>query len=857
MSGAALIVDDEVAGILLRETTTAGAAIVAHALAGPKFREELFKLGITPPVSNPAPVPASPEASIYELLNEQRLLRTEINHRISKDLDRLVLLRSGGQFSSAWEGLTAAIHTIDKSHASDEQKAAYYYLAAIWSLEEQNGMSEKYLNHALSYYRELDMRIYLSERALREKDLERAMDVLDPVDSIEILNQKAKCLCNSGNFDEAIQEYSDHPKFSPNCLSSELLALSNLALGAYNNALHEIGVQLHNHPDFPNLLRIKGIIHWEMALEEIGVHLSNFRCVFVNPYYFKPTGAQQKLLKDAMFDFQKALDHCEVPMEREWFYASILSLATMLPSEDELRWLWKMEEEYPVSPLAIYYRAIFNKGFSDKQVEDYLALDDGHSTCAPAYYQAKFYLLKSLGRCEEAVECLKRHECEISSGDEDLLLDLQFHIALDRKDFRAARAIASRESDPIARERYNLAVDVSESKRTSKKTASSLVNLARKSQLPVDYNNAYQYLRKSSNWNKALQMANEWYKVDQSLAVLLWRADALTNYGRETKALQLIERIVKRGYLSPEVLRIKVRCLHRLSRLDEVLDVIESVKIEERDYELVLDKADAFIIRGEVSSAIRCLRSYIDKGYRNKTIYEKLISLLEMDDFNEAFSYLKKMKEAYPEDKLVLQRYCLAGSISGNHVSAKDWAEAQELIASGYSYVKSYTIDEAIKIINELKENASQVRTSYYNLDIPLCALSDRASRGEMSLRLFFQWKMGFFGSAPALCANNITSSAPKAGSKIVLDFTAVVAAFEMGILSDACKQWQCRISPGLISLILNEILAHNSIQPSQEKASEQLLKDFDKSRINFVQPPSMPANATLYGLFGCPRRRK
>lgn len=847
MSGAALIVDEEIAGILLQETATDGTAIVAHALAGPKFREELLKWGITPPVSTPAPIPSSPEVSTYELLNEQRLLRTEINQRLSKDLDRIVLLRSSGQVSSAWEELTSAIQTIDESHASDEQKAAYYYLAAIWSLEEQNSISDNYLNHALSYYHELDTRIYLSEKALKERDIARAINILAPIDSIAILNQKAKCLCSNGDYDEVIREYSVHPEFSPNCLSSELLALSNLAIGAYENALRVIENQLCNHPSFPSLLRIKGIIHCEMALKEIGVRLSDFRCVFVNPYYFKPTRAQQNLLKDAMSDFQNAMDKCELSKEREWFYAAILSIATILPSEDELRWLWKMEEEYPVSSLAIYYRAMFNKGFSDKQAEGYLALDNGHSTYAPTYYQAKFYLLKSLGRFEEAAECLEIHEWEISSGDEDLLQDLQFHIALDRKDFRAARNIASRESDLIARERFNLAVDVSESKRTSKKIASSLIGLARKSQLPMDYNNAYQYLKKSSNWNKALQMANEWYKVDQSLAVLLWRAEALTNYGRETKALQLIERIEKEGYLSPEVLRIKVRCLHRLSRLDEVLDLIESVKIEEQDYELVLDKANAFIIRGEVDSAIKCLRSYVDKGFKNKTIYEKLIALLETDDLNMAFSYLMKMKDAYPEDKRILQKYCLAGAISGNHVSAEEWTEAQKLIASDYSFVKSYTVEEAIKIIDEIKENAAQMRTSYYNLKIPLCALSDKISHGEMSLRLFFQWKLGLFGSAPALCANNISNFVPEAGAKIVLDFAAIAAAFEMGILSDACKRWQCRISPGLTSLILNEIKAHNSIQLSQEKENKQLLRDFDKSRINFVQPPSMPTTATVY----------
>lgn len=118
MSGSALIIDNEISGILLREHKVNGEAFSGLALAGLAFRRILNDLGVSVNVDNHYSSKTSNGVeTICRLNRENTLLRAELNLVQNRKLSEIMEIHLLGEKTRAWDMLKQEITLLEQSPA--------------------------------------------------------------------------------------------------------------------------------------------------------------------------------------------------------------------------------------------------------------------------------------------------------------------------------------------------------------------------------------------------------------------------------------------------------------------------------------------------------------------------------------------------------------------------------------------------------------------------------------------------------------------------------------------------------------------------------------------------------------------
>jgi len=239
MSGSALIIDDEISGILLREHKVNGETFSVLALAGLAFRRVLDDLGISVEVDNHYPSKTNGVETICRLNRENTLLRAELNLVQNRKLSEIMEIHLLGEETRAWDMLKQEITLFEQSPTPQPSAAACYLLAALWSLANDTEQSQHYLCRAIEIDQTIDTRILESEQALIRQDFAQAEAVLSPINNTVLMNQRAKILYYRNDLDAAISCFKES-SISQNDGSQILLAIIHLKRGHYKDGLAQI-----------------------------------------------------------------------------------------------------------------------------------------------------------------------------------------------------------------------------------------------------------------------------------------------------------------------------------------------------------------------------------------------------------------------------------------------------------------------------------------------------------------------------------------------------------------------------------------------------------------------------------------
>lgn len=848
MSGSALIVDGEVAGILLRERVAEANAYIVYALAGADFRQALRDNGFEPKVGSTSVFSKQePSQAIGRLTNECRLLHSELNLKYSQELKKLANLRVSGKSTDAWTQLKSAIEDVKGRSVSQEAKASYYYLAAVWSLEDDTGEADAYFQEACSINSSLDTRIFCSAQAFKAGQPDEAFELLGEIDSIEILNERVKLLYLSDKRVEAIAEYQSYPGFPQNDFSWELLALCNMELSNYEEAHVFADKLIAQYPTSPSALFLKGQICWGQALSLHRPQITHNLFLLIDPTHFLPNTEQQNYLNQAYDYYVKTIVYAEnsIPKDREWYLANLISVSSILPGKDTLQWLRKLELEFPLSSLAIITRIVMGLDILSTQSDAFLAQCES-GPLSFGFLHAKYLLLTKLRRIDEAKELFSLYGEKIAEASNMPKAVFELELALQSKDWHGARTVAEQIEDTIQQKRMFLAIDIKEAVHSKRDLKRNIFALAEETGSAIDYCNAYNYCRKQNDWYGCVKATRGWYRADPDLAVLMYQAEALLYYHRESRALTLLEKIEESGYSGKTLLRLKAKCLWGLSKRDEVIALLDSIQFEEDDAELLLLKAQSCVEKGCNDAAIRCLKEYVDRGYQNMAVMRALVSFLKTENLSEAFAYAKKTHDAYPDDKQVLVSTYHLGLLVGEGDLSDEWFALASGAKGNTPYLKSYTTEEVLKLIENSRKSADDRHQKYINMHLPLSTTIDFLSNTTLGENFYAQWENGVLGAAYIVSGTGVSNTVLAYGSPVILDYSACVTAIELDILTEVCSRWECYISPLLMPAISREIAELNSIQNSQVKNAELHEAAVSTPGLNIFSIPSGAAQNQL-----------
>lgn len=830
MSGSALIIDDEISGILLQEICTNGEAFLVCALAGLHFRQAIAALELPIEIDNSfVKRPSNNIETICRLNRENTALRSELNLVQNQRLSEIMKTHFWGEEIRALDMLKQEIFFLEQSPSMQQSSAAYFLLAALWTCGSDHELSEKYLYRAMEIDQTIDTRIIESEMALMNQDFEHAEAVLTPIDNTALLNQKGKILYYKGDLDAALSCFTEST-VSLNDGSQILLAIIYLKRGTYRDGLSIIKPLLNRYPNSAKLLAIKAHLLFGEAIANLCPQIQYGQGIFVDPHYFLPNSNQQAALARAYLSLENLLnatEHGENPILREWAYGMLVSTSMILPGKDARLWMKRFQKQYPHSSLLVLSYLVCNLPVPENLAEEYMkqpldSIDD---------LQIKIRLLIHQNCFNEADTLLQTASAKFTQFENTSFAGIRFSLFMQKQDWASASDLVAKEPNGTSKRRMQFLLNAWSGKQSKKVAAKKLLDFAKETTLPMDFANAYHFACAKTEWWTALKIAKFWYQAEPQLMVLALQAELLTNLGREKKALSLIEAIEKEGGHSRFLLKLKARCLQVLGRQDEAIVLLENIKYEENDYDLLLLRARTFLQLGQREDAVVCLKEYLDHDYKNNDVLSLLIEILKSTDLKEACRYAMLQHQLYPEDRLALSQAVHLCMLSGTICPREDYEQFNQLSVDRIAGFRQCDIAEALEIVRERNIQIENRSAEYRNMKYPIHIYVDALQNQPMGYLLYLQWRIGIMDIIYPLFAANPANLTFPDESQIILDYTACISAYELGILDEICDRWHCKISAHLLPIILQDLSQLNSIQVSQEESNFQLKNQLDSAK--------------------------
>lgn len=826
MSGAALIIDDEISGILLQERTANGEAFSVQALAGLAFRQILDGLEIPIAVDNHyTPKSSNSMETICRLNRENSLLRAQLDLAQNRRLSEIMEIHLLGEETRAWDLLNREIKLLEQS-ADLRQNAAYYLLAALWSLPDDAEQSQRYLCRAVEIDPETDTRILESEQALIRRDFFRAESALPPVNNITLANQRAKVLYYKNDLDAAVS-CLEKLSFPLSAASRILLAIIHLKRGSYKDGLEQVEFLRNLYPDSVKVLAVQAHLLFGQAIETLNPHIQYGQALFVDSRYFLPNAGQQAILTQThqcLDHLLRVTEHGENPVLREWAYGMLVSVSMILPGKDARLWINHFQVEFPHSSLLTL--AYLSCGLSVP--EDLAGYCVNQLPDSGDNLQIKFRLLISRNQFEEADTLLREHPDEFVEMEGASLANIRFSLLMQKQDWAAAADLAAKELDGTGKRRMQYLINAWSGQQPKKAAAKKLLNFAKETSLSTDCVNAYRFACVRDEWATAFKIAKLWYQLEPQLMVQMLKAESLTCSGREAQALRLIDQIEQEGGRSRTLLKLKARCLQALGRQDEAIEHLENIQYEENDYDLLMLRAATYLQLGRREDAVFCLKDYLNHGFKNKDVLLLLVEISKSTNLVEASRYASLCRQLYPEDRSVLSQAVQLALLAGTNCEKDVFDQFNQLSAQGVDGFRQYNISEAMDVIRENQKRASDLLEEYRKMEYPIHIYTDALRNQSMGYLLYLQWNVGVINvTYPLFAAGSANLIIPE-GSQIIIDYTACVSAFELDILDEVCEHWHCLISPHLLPITLHEIGLLNAVQISQEEADQGLKEQID-----------------------------
>lgn len=877
LSGAPLIVDQKVVGVILTQATQHDKAISIGAIGVQKFIDILDNLDI---------LVLNDNSSYFERTDHERNLKVNIvniasrqiggfdnslnittldeNHyrkqlgRIyEQQLDELISLRINGDIDGAWDELRNTIKDFEIGDTLKKISSRYYYMAAQWTLSDYQNLDEanRYYNLAISLDNELDTRTFRAKVLAIEGNYKDALFLLNPLDKENILNTALYILLVSGQGNKA-EEILSQATVKPTHSSRHMLALCNIQAQNYLMAEHNIQKAITHYPKSPIYHLVAGLIDYWQGMPIDVIETGDIMPIFLNTKIFVPDEQQTDNFIKAIRHYQDAKQyadyHKNVNILCEILQAWLLTLSMLPDSRIEANNI--MEELLEIDPdnsIALLYAA-----------ENYENIESDILSRLEKLTQeqnANLNLVSALIRIylktendQAAIITLEKFKNEFSINN---ALELWIHLMIEAylivNNFENALKLLDETVEVDEYVRSRIKGYILERQGKNDELLDLSISLVKNQGTRIDYANLALVYKKLGYWENVIEIADTWYEKYSDSYALEQKAEAQLNLNMAEDCLETIEKLrmgLPNNALTEQGQWYKLHALRMLSKIDEAILIAKDIWEKKKNERIVLLRARLSISIGDNSGAVGILREGISLGYANVEIYMMLAELIKTSHPQEAFDFSQKAVELSRNSEQVLLWSIIIGFDTGNDYEAsKLLIQFQEKFPSS-ELLHRYSSTELVPMITEWNNKSEKIWKYYADGQIPLHLVIENQNK-VMGFEFYCKWvynsHISYKLQLPIMLAfggrsENQDLKIFKQG-EIFMDYSACLVAHELDLFSILKRVFpRITISSHLFILISMEIDKIRTVQPKILVNRKDLLELKQSLQLKTIELPEI-----------------
>lgn len=822
-SGAPVFVNGDIVGILTEQNKDNCEATRVFGICGSKFRTLLIEYGIKINIHKPTIYKQQTMiSSMVELPALSIVDIHEIDDVFNWFFEQIRLERELGRTIQSQKELKNFLYNLKDKPCSEEKKAEFYYIGAIWMLLDENEETAKnYYEEAKRINPNIDDAVYRAYLFLIQGSIEQAKNCIIPINSIMKLNAYVACLVSEKGMLPEIQAVIQATGISENMQTYRLLALAALNSGCFNDGLVYIEKVRSFGGNIADISIIKALLYYWQVMSNIYPDEDRASFAFVPNVYFSFNTEQLEYLQKAydileeQYQFEKSNKDKKVLGTLTW---GLVIISTLLPDKDSIYWLECFREYCYVHPLDILYCLNHKISISDEMCEEFLALrinkENGY-----LHATAKFDLLLFMEKYDEAKAFFAEYKEIIAKGRSISVDECELQLMIECKEYsEAERFLVNIKLADDDKNRYSIYILSRKKNKTYKNLVKQSLTLAKKTGLRIDFWNASIICRQYNKWTEAISNAKEWWKKTNELTALEVWIEALYAKKDYNKCLQVINNAETKGGTSEHIKQYKLNVLLNLARNEDALKLAQSFERAADNAKLVILQAHLYLSEGKPEKAIQILRLYADKDFYDLELYQMLIELIKADNPDLAYSYANKLYLHKPEDEQIIMYVGTLALMTGQedfNLMSKFYMLIQNQSNNnlGFRMVSFNEIQELRKKQNEINKTLID---EYIKVKFPIHAFADSKNR-PLSDIIFSIWNKrlpysGRYGITKEVCVNR--------KKPLFLDYTSCLLLCKLGLFDTVCSCFSDVLLDSYIFKIwLNEI---NQLKDVQKHIVEQ-----------------------------------
>jgi len=857
-SGSPLWHDGKLIGVIGEQTAANGKAITINAIGISRIRAYLEQHDISVISTHSQPIQTIVSGQ-YDVLNTAMIrdiehlsqsnqeLKTGILSLLDKEYNEILLLRQRGAISHAWEKLNTIIEsqTVSKSNA---EHAQFFYLAALWGVEDRQENSKSYFETACKLDPKLDTRLYQSIIYESKNDISAAEKALEPINTTTIFNRLLLLANTYKDHNEVTATIDRYANISHNEGTHQIIAYHYLRTGDFIKAKDYTNKHIERRDDSCTYWSLLGLIlYWEAISRHVeGVPMDSL--IFAMDKFLLDEH-ESYCAEEALLHYKKALELSDIYKNKAIKFNSLSAILSLcwilnridLASEYATRIL--LEDKGNTCATLFF---IHQKSFTENHIEDLGVRAKIDPSAAIIYIRH----LINQQNYQKASEIMAEQNDIIRETDLREWTSLCIEIKVRTNDITGAYELI-KTSGQKENERLRLYVMQFDNSKKPHNTIKYAEKLKKRYGHAVDFQNLCNVYISHGKWNKVLRTSKEWYRKYPDTSSLFFQSKALYNMGSYSDCLSALDKIAKVQDLTDNQIELKIACLTNLSKLSDVLNLINDAGVTTE--KMVVLKAKIHISMGRMSEAISILRGHVDNAPESLEAAQLLVSLLDTTSPKDAWDEVYQLQKRNSDNIGITLKAMHSGFHSGNDEKALGLLSSLKQSDYQQNGMKLIDMNEFMEIQQEFTQNVNSLNQEYLSTKLPIHAMFDKPNA---SMGYFFYSAWFHNSGIPLLWAfggKEVQDLKGALNGNVILDYTACLAIFCLELFPMVEKAFtNILVSPNLMQCILHD--KKHTVNPLQESvkvgyeatlsflnqsaSSIEILEDAHITDITFAEAP-------------------
>lgn len=766
------------------------------------------------------------------------------------ELEAICELHFKGDIENAWMRLRKGVEEIEQNPViTSEVKAGYFMKMAVWYLEDKGDYrkAQKKYETAKECCQNMDGSIFLALQQAYEGNKDRAVELLEPVNSVQKLNVYMQICANNWMVDKAFEKYDALAgTIQENDVTYYLLSILALLDRNYDDAVLYIDMALDKSVQIPMYYFMKAIIlYWKSAPDDMHLSEELYPPMFCGGIIHLETEAVKCIKKASelcseAYILAESVKNTEMQILILTIWINIISIETDLKN-DILYPLHKLQKIDPLNVTLLLYAIQKNPDLDDSisasSIKERLKKDKNKIGYVIALLE--FYLRKNDRK--NAKQCL--HEYKSIFRKKDYVVYWYDYIA-------------RLETDPVKLEDYEKEVDLEPLLEPIHKKRikclfmenkldrlclleNTLLEIFSETQQRLDLMNILAFYFSNMRWSEVEKYSKILSERFYDSYGYLYHIRALIQMEKYDQALGEIEELQKRQvpHTYKELLHNRMIVMDRLGRYEDAIESGEELIKQDAVGKILVELSAIYIRNGESDRALAVLLRAEQEEQLTVEICQQISMIYLMNDQGKAWKYAQKAVGISKDDPNIMVWAINIANRSGYSDKAAEYYHKLFVEYPDTQLFQIKTLDETMELLKQSRAHVEEIAKQYENGQLPAHLYVD-SFKGNLTYGEFFyrQWDDQYMAPLE-FGAHYYRDQYLKLDGKIGLDYSSCILLHETGML-DLLLEYVSEIYvPGeLLGVIEEELRKIPVVQPELAEQRISLLESCKKLGMQAVK---------------------